>query len=76
MANNKREKFINLAEKRVNSAIKNIRLIGNLSNRKNYDYTDMHAKEIINALENEIKELKRRFSSKSSNNGNEFHFKS
>lgn len=56
-----REKFVALAEKRVVRAIKDLRLIGNLSNKSNYSYTDHDAKKIINALNNEIKTLKNRF---------------
>ncbi len=36
----KRDKFKRLAEKRVNNAIKSINLVGNLSNKNIYDYTD------------------------------------
>ena len=35
----RREKFVDLAKGRVNGAIKELRLIGNLSNRGNYVYT-------------------------------------
>jgi hypothetical protein len=58
------EKLLNferLAERRVNEVIKKMRLIGNLANRSNYSYTDKHAKQIIDALENEIKFLKAKF---------------
>ena len=59
-----RQKFIELAEKRVNRAIKNLRLIGNLSNRSNYTYTDEEAEIIIRTLEGEIKALKILFARK------------
>ncbi len=36
----KRQKFVELAEARVNRAIKDIRLIGNLSNRSAYDFSE------------------------------------
>ena len=58
----KREKFVSLAEKRVNRAIKDIRLISNLSNKNNYAYTDKDVGKIIAALEQEIKTLKLKFS--------------
>ena len=58
-----REKFITLAEKRVTKAIKDLRLISNLSNKSNYSYTDEDVKKIITALENEIRNIKRRFES-------------
>jgi hypothetical protein len=56
-----REKFVELAEKRVNRAIKDIRLIGNLSNKTNYIYTPKDAEKIISALEKEVKVLRTRF---------------
>lgn len=56
-----REKFKRLAEKRVNNAIKNIRLIGNLSNRSNYSYTSGDVDKIFKALDKELKHAKSRF---------------
>lgn len=53
--------FERLAERRVNETIKKMRLIGNLANKSNYNYTDKHAKQIIEALENEVKLLKAKF---------------
>lgn len=59
--NDKLHKFERLAEKRVTETVKKMRLIGNLANRNNYYYTDEHVKEIISALENELRFLKDRF---------------
>lgn len=56
-----RERFVNLAEKRVKRTIKDIRLIGNLSNRSNYSYTDEDVRKILKTLENELANMKRRF---------------
>jgi hypothetical protein len=58
----KREKFVLLAEKRVNRTIKDIRLIANLSNKNNYAYNDKDVNKIIWTLEQEIKMLKVKFS--------------
>lgn len=58
---NDREKFVKLAEARVNKALKAIQLIGNLSNRSNYDYTDADISKIFKALSDELTECKRRF---------------
>jgi rubrerythrin len=58
----KNEKFKRLASARVTKAIKTIRLIGNLSNRNNYEYTDEQVDKIISALNRELKDLKARFS--------------
>lgn len=56
-----REKFVKLAEARVNKALKAIQLIGNLSNRSNYDYTEADISKIFRALSDELTECKRRF---------------
>lgn len=57
----KRQKFEELAEKRVNKAIKDLRLIGNLSNRNNYSFDDGDVRKIMKALDDEMKALKGRF---------------
>jgi hypothetical protein len=59
-----RKKFVELSEKRVQRAIKDIKLIGNLSNRSNYSYTDEDAKKIYKALKAAIDAMKLRFDSK------------
>ena len=59
--NKNHEKFVTLAEKRVTRAIKDLRLVGNLSNRSNYRYTDDDVRKITRALDRELKSLKRRF---------------
>jgi hypothetical protein len=62
----RREKFIELAEKRVTKAIKDLRLIGNLSNPTNYSFTEDDVRKIISALQKELKILKQRFESSNS----------
>jgi hypothetical protein len=57
----KMHKFERLAEKRMNEAIKKLRLIGNLSNKNNYEYTDKHVKKVLEALESEVRLLKMKF---------------
>jgi len=61
MAETDREKFVRLANKRVNNAIKAIELIGNLSNRSNYDYTQEDAERILLVLSKELKVCRDRF---------------
>lgn len=61
MVVDKRQKFIQLAEKRVTRAIKDIRLVCNLSNKNNYSYNQDDVKKIVSALEDEIKSLKSKF---------------
>lgn len=68
----RREKFVELAEKRVSRAIKDIRLIGNLSNKGNYIYTEADIKKIHRALAEELKVLKSRFESGGGESGPPF----
>lgn len=57
----KRNKFISLAENRVTRAIRDIRLIGNLSNKNNYEYSEEDVEKIFTALDAEVRALKKRF---------------
>jgi len=56
-----RKKFVELASKRVNRALKDLQLIGNLSNRSNYDYTDQDVAKIFKALSDEVTTCRKRF---------------
>jgi hypothetical protein len=56
-----RQKFVRLAGARVSRTLKDIQLIGNLSNRSNYDYTDDDMDKIFKALNQEIAACKKRF---------------
>jgi hypothetical protein len=56
-----RTRFVRLAEARVTKAIRAIRLIGNLSNRNNYSFDQGDAQKIVEALDKELKGLKRKF---------------
>lgn len=58
----KREKFIRLAEKRMESVLKGISLLGNLANSNNYDYTDADAVKMIKTLKGAISDLERAYS--------------
>ena len=57
----KQENFIRLAEARVTRAIHAIRVIGNLSNRSNYEYDEEDVKKIINTLQAELTSLRAQF---------------
>lgn len=61
ISRNKRLKFEELAEKRVNRAINDIRLIGNLSNKNNYEFEKNDISKIFSALEKELKIARARF---------------
>ena len=57
----KRNKFVELANSRVNKTVDNIRLIGNLSRRNNYEYSDRDVRMIFSLLEKELKAAKSLF---------------
>ena len=62
-----RQKFVELAEKRVHKTLKDINLIGNLSNKSNYSYTNEDVRKIHNALKKALDDMKAKFDSKGSN---------
>ena len=63
LISSKREKFVELAQKRTTNAIKAIRVIGKLGNRSAYEYTDTDIAKIAKALSHEIDVLKTRMKS-------------
>lgn len=69
---NKRGKFVQLAEARVNRAIKDVRLIGNLANRSAYEYGDEDVKKMFRALQKELDAAKARFTGDTGGKDNEF----
>jgi len=62
----KRERFVALAEARTEKALKSIRLLSNLANRANYEYSDDDVNQIVRAIEAEVRNLKSAFSSQGS----------
>ena len=71
----KTQRFERLAEKRVTEAIRRLRLVGNLSNRATYQYSNEHVKQIIDVLEIELKKLKSRFHQEGAGGGEGFSFR-
>ena len=61
MSRDKAGKFIELATKRVNRAIKDLKLVANLANKQNYEYSNDQAKKIVKALQQEIELVKQSF---------------
>jgi hypothetical protein len=68
----KKMKFRELAEKRVNNTLKSIQLIGNLSNTRAYDYDEEDVKKIFKILKEEISIAESKFKSKGRNNNFKF----
>lgn len=59
--NEKRERFKRIAENRTNKIIDMIELLGNCSNRNNYEYTEEDVKSIFNAIESTLRTNKMKF---------------
>ena len=51
----KRERFQKIAPKRVSSTLKAIRLLKNVSNTSNYEYTENEANQILRAVRDELR---------------------
>ncbi len=69
---NKREKFVELAQARVNKTLKDLQLIGNLSNRAAYEFTEADIKKIFSALQKALDGAKGRFSREGDSGTGEF----
>lgn len=57
----KREKFVRLAENRTQAALSAIRKIGNLSNRRSYEWSPSDVKKVAKALQDAIADMERKF---------------
>ncbi|MBL4793084.1 MAG: hypothetical protein JKY97_09115 [Citromicrobium sp.] len=68
----KREKFVRLAEGRTQSALDAIRKLGNLSNRRAYEYSDSDVKKILKALRDATSDIERKFGSTSGDGADKF----
>ena len=55
------ERFKRLAEQRVNAVLDKLRLLGQLSNRSNYEYTDAQVEAIFKAIQKDVNETKAKF---------------
>ena len=71
----KRDKFVQLAESRTSLALDAIRKIGNLSNRRSYEYDDSDIRKIVKALKEATAELERKFSSSTEDRSTRFTLK-
>lgn len=67
--------FERIAERRVQETIKKMQLIGNLSNKNSYAYTEQHLEQIFGVLEQEILKLKEQFKADDHSRARLFSFK-
>lgn len=61
MNETKREKFIRIAENRMNNVLKGIELLSNLSNKSVYDYDKKDIDKMLKALNNAINNFENSF---------------
>lgn len=57
----KDQRFRRLAEHRVNVILDKLRVLGQLSNRSNYEYTDAQVDAIFKAIQKELNSTKAKF---------------
>ncbi len=68
MEESKREKFVRLAENRMNNVLKQIELLGNLSNTRAYEYDQSDVDSMIRTLKSAINNLEHSFKNEKKNN--------
>ena len=56
MDESKSDKFKRLATKRVNSILNNVRLLKQLSNKNNYEFTDSERRKIFSTIRQALNE--------------------
>lgn len=59
--NKKAENFVRLAETRTNKIIDMVLLLGNLSNKTNYSYTNEQVEAIFDSIQQALDETKQKF---------------
>ncbi len=55
------QRFRRLAEQRVNVILDRIRLLGQLANKSNYEYTDAQVETIFKAIQKDLNAVKSKF---------------
>lgn len=71
-AETKNQKFRRLAAARGDRILKEVSLLGNLANQRNYEYTDTEVAKLFATIEAELKDCKSKFSSKNGQRRIEF----
>ncbi|MCD6452940.1 MAG: hypothetical protein J7K77_01460 [Dehalococcoidales bacterium] len=58
------ERFKRIAELRTNAVLDRLRILGNLSNRQMYSYSEEDIDKIFSAITKQIKEVRAKFNSR------------
>ena len=70
MMNKKRERFVRVAESRTNKIIEMIRLLGNCSNKSNYEFDEKDISKIYDTIKNELNDSQAKFKISCKKNNN------
>lgn len=57
----KAERFKRVATRRTLKVLEALRVLGNCSNRSEYEYTEVDVRKIFNTIEKQLSEIKARF---------------
>ena len=71
----KSEKFVRIAEARTNKILNMVDLLGNCSNPSIYEYSQSDVNQIFSAIENAIKDAKKKFSAQDTEKTTKFSLK-
>jgi hypothetical protein len=58
MTETRQQRFKRLAIYRTNAVLEKLRILGNLSNKTNYDYSEEEMKKIFKAVDQQLKIMK------------------
>ena len=75
MSSIRRNRFLRVGERRINNALRSIKLVGNLGDRTNYDYNKADVQQIERALKDALSGAMARFKSKKNPEEEGFKFK-
>ena len=63
MNESKHDKFKRLAEQRGNRILHYLRLLSNLSNKSNYDYSEAEVRQMFSTIDHQLRVTKQNFAS-------------
>ena len=63
----RRERFVKIAERRVNQILDGLDNLNKCSNRRNYEYTEDEVRKIFREIEKKVRDTKRLFQGEANN---------
>ena len=58
---NKRDRFLDVGEKRTKAVLKRLQVLGNCANRQSYEYTAEDVEKIFEAIERQLSLVRAKF---------------